>query len=98
MSWLGSQVKFPERALLFKVESGSSAERDNWVAALEAAKQAKSRSTQQALGAEKLEQLQKVSAMLAFIGYFITASSPWGSKPVNCDCQGRLALRLLRLF
>eukprot|EP00775_Hariotina_reticulata_P010247 gene10247-10405_t len=53
------KVKFPERALIFKVESGSSAERDKWVAALEGAKQAKSRATQQLLGAEKLEQLQK---------------------------------------
>lgn len=55
------QVKFPERTLKFKVAAGGKAEREQWVAALQAARKQHTAATQ-ALnsGTAKLEHLQKV--------------------------------------
>ncbi len=62
--WLHSQVRFPERILTFKVESGSAAERDRWVEALEAARElAQNKAEGQAAHAQsQLGVLQKVRA------------------------------------
>lgn len=55
------QVKFPERTLKFKVAAGGQAEREQWVAALQAARKQHT-AAMQALssGTAKLEHLQKV--------------------------------------
>jgi hypothetical protein len=55
------QVKFPERTLKFKVAAGGSAERDLWVAALQAGHEDHTAAQQaRRSGAGKLEKLQKV--------------------------------------
>lgn len=55
----GEQVRFPERVLAFKVESGSSEERDKWADALERA--AAQRPGSGGAPNSKLEQLKKVT-------------------------------------
>lgn len=54
------QVKFPERVLTFKIEGGSSSERDKWVEALEQAKQNNQEEHRRKGSADKLKQLRKV--------------------------------------
>jgi hypothetical protein len=63
---LHGQVRFPERALTFKLESGTAEERDAWVAALEAAATAaQGKATAHTTGTAQLERLKKVRPVLA---------------------------------
>lgn len=73
------QLKFPERQLTFKVESGVTAERDQWVASLQAARSA-AISTQAAAAQATgmLQQLRKVrpTAAIAIHIYLDTSWAP----------------------
>lgn len=64
---LSCQVRFPERPLTFKLEAGGSAERDRWVAALQAAKaRAHAEAERPASGGSgggNLEQLKRVGVI-----------------------------------
>jgi hypothetical protein len=62
---LPTQVRFPERALTFKLDSGTAEERDAWVAALEAAAAAaQGKAAAHTTGTAQLERLKKVCTLL----------------------------------